>query len=449
MLSFSMKGAFMKFFYWFLLFIMLISCKDSQEGAGTKFLDDKALSYYKNTHDLAEYNNQFAFNFLSQAHVGNENIVFSPFSLWMVMNMTYQGVVKGSPSADEMARALSLLDGGNPISRDYLVQAVSELLNRYSGYSELKIANKIWSNQNIELNPDFISVMNLYFKNSFESVDVSNPSLAANRVNQWVSINTDGMIKNLVDASVFSNLLLLLTNTLLVNVKWTSPYEPCTLTFWKDSQSRVDDLKCFKAQAHKATDSNNRLYVLDPNNSSSSIKFVILMPVGTSFDINSIISQLQRDPDYLSGLMNSASTNGSAGEVTVKVPSYILDSDVQAKQVFGSLGLSKVFNQNFDFVEMFKKPNQQAQISEIIHKAKIGVDKDGFKASAASGVAVSKRSIGSLIQNSVDRPFIFAIVDENRSFKNKTVLFVGKVSNAESIEAQVEPSNTVPYQYQL
>jgi serpin B len=73
---------------------------------------------------------------------------------------------------------------------------------------------------------------------------------------------------------------------------------------------------------------------------------------------------------------------------------------------------------------IYRLPNRNLSISDILHKAIVSVDENGTEAAAATAVIVGLDSIPSdQIELTFDRPFLFFILDDQTG----SVLFLGRV----------------------
>lgn len=64
---------------------------------------------------------------------------------------------------------------------------------------DLKVANKVFINNNFTLKQEYQSKIEKVFHSSVEPFDVSKPKQAASDINKWVSDATHHKIKNFID----------------------------------------------------------------------------------------------------------------------------------------------------------------------------------------------------------------------------------------------------------
>ena len=87
--------------------------------------------------------------------------------------------------------------------------------------STIKLANKLYTKEGFEINKDFLDLASKNFQSEVESVDYSRPNEAAEKVNRWISEQTNDKIKSMVNADCFNDLnRMLLVNTIYFFAEW-------------------------------------------------------------------------------------------------------------------------------------------------------------------------------------------------------------------------------------
>jgi serpin B len=86
------------------------------------------------------------------------------------------------------------------------------------------------------------------------------------------------------------------------------------------------------------------------------------------------------------------------------------------------MGMKKTFSMMADFSEMGEP---SVMVDRVIHKTHIELDRNGTKAAAATAVIAKEGSvhIDSPIEIRMDRPFVYALVDNETGIP----LFIGSV----------------------
>ena len=108
---------------------------------------------------------------------------------------------------------------------------------------------------------------------------------------------------------------------------------------------------------------------------------------------------------------------------TVGLPKFKLEYEVDLKEALSALGMSTAFDANqADFSGLSET---ETHISQVKHKTFVEVNEAGTEAAAVTSISVSVTSVvsGGPFQMMVDRPFFFAIRDQQTG----TVLFMGTI----------------------
>ncbi|XP_058033049.1 leukocyte elastase inhibitor-like isoform X2 [Ahaetulla prasina] len=108
--------------------------------------------------------------------------------------------------------------------------------------------------------------------------------------------------------------------------------------------------------------------------------------------------------------------------VEIYIPRFKLETCYDLSLTLQGLGLIDVFSEaKADLLGM--SPSRQLFLSTVIHKAYVDINEVGTEAAAATGVAVSNRSLERHKLFVADHPFLFCILHN----PTDTVLFLGKL----------------------
>ncbi len=152
-------------------------------------------------------------------------------------------------------------------------------------------------------------------------------------------------------------------------------------------------------------------------------KMMILLPSEDSFD--DFVDAMSHET-----YSNITSTSLKNEDVILTLPKFSLEYGVESlTQALIELGMPTAFNASeADFSGISDDALEyQLRISDVLHKAIIDVDEKGTEAAAVTVVETETTSAEPTepIRFTVDRPFIFFIVDQ----KTDVLLFVGVVRN--------------------
>jgi serpin B len=109
-------------------------------------------------------------------------------------------------------------------------------------------------------------------------------------------------------------------------------------------------------------------------------------------------------------------------KVALLLPKFSFEQEFSLAETLQKMGMPAAFEPGrADFSGM--DGEGMLAISDVFHKAFVTVDEKGTEAAAATAVIVFRGGLGPDVELTVDRPFVFIILDQNTG----SVLFVGRV----------------------
>lgn len=344
------------------------------------------------------------------------NVLVSPLSIVLALSMTANGAA--GITRDEMEAVL----GGN-ISIDELNRYLYTYVDSLPSHDDykVKIANSIWLRDDeerltvkeafLQANADYYGAQ--VYKEAFDSGTLKD-------INNWVDINTDGMIDSVLDR-IDEESLMYIINALVFDAKWQDEYEKNQVT---DGEFTNLDGSVSQVKMMNSTEG----YYLESDSCTGFIKnykdrkysFVALLP-NEDVDFEEYINNLNGESiqQLLAGRTNSA--------VMAELPKFKYDFDLNLNDILIKLGMPSAFN-NADFSNMGTTNDGNLCIGNVIHKTHITVDEVGTKAGAVTVVDVCGSSmIPDYKYVYLDRPFVYLIMDNTYNVP----LFIGAVTNLE------------------
>jgi serpin B len=374
---------------------------------------------------LVKGNSAFAFE-LYEALKGKEgNLFYSPYSISLALAMTYAGA-RGE-TAQQMADTLHFM-----LEQDKLHPAFNwldtELASRGEGAQgkdgegfRLNIVNAIWGQKDYEFLPTFLDVLAENYGAGLRLLDfITESENSRVTINDWVSDQTEGRIKNLIPPGAIDALTrLVLTNAIYFNAAWEHPFnEKMTAdgSFYLLDGGQVTVPMMKQTESFGYTEGEGYQAVELPYDGNE-LSMVILLPEAGQFEAFEEGLQSQQVSDIISGLQST--------EVALTVPKFEFDSDFSLKDTLAEMGMPIAFSGGADFSGMTGNP--ELAISEVLHKAFVSVDEAGTEAAAATAVIMRLTAVPgeSSVNVTIDHPFIFLI----RDIETGAILFVGRVLN--------------------
>ena len=163
----------------------------------------------------------FALDLFKDEYKSGKNTLVSPLSVLTALAMTQNGAE--GKTLSEMQKVLGGLD------RDTLNAYMNAYLAAVAGKdSALKCANSIWVGSKLDVKRAFLQKNADFYSAQAYKADFTS-TRTVKEINSWVSKNTNGMIKKLVDE--FDPLtVMVLMNALCLEAEWDDPYtDNCVL----------------------------------------------------------------------------------------------------------------------------------------------------------------------------------------------------------------------------
>ncbi|CAA7026627.1 unnamed protein product [Microthlaspi erraticum] len=342
------------------------------------------------------------------------NSVFSPASITAAFTM----VASGPDGKGETLKAiLSFLRSSSVEELNAVYNLISSSVfadGSSFGGPTIKVANGVWVEQTIPINPSVKPLFENFFKAVFASVDFKSKAEELRlEVNAWAKQHTDGLIKDLLPPrSVHSFTKSVYGNALYFKGAWEERFDkamtmnrdfhlfngasisvPFMSSYYKRQYvAAYDGFKVLKLPFRQGGDVNR------------SFSMYFYLPDGR-FGLDRLVERMASTPRFLDGYVPRERV--AVGEF--RIPKFKIEFGFET---------SKEFNLGFDVVDLY-------------HKACVEVDEEGAEAAAATAVVTSvgcafvKIDYVSFV---ADHPFLFLIREE----RSGAVLFVGQMCDPSS-----------------
>lgn len=342
-----------------------------------------------------------------------ESHFISPLSILMAYGMTMNGA-EGDTYA-QMQEVFGL-DG---LSREEINQAARELIDLLVQYDEqvqFNIANSIWYRQGYPVTAEFLETNQTYFDAVIEEVDFNDPE-TKERINQWVSDKTEGLIEEIIE-TVPPNIVMYLINAIYFNGEWTFPFDPDkteTKDFYRPDGSAVE------VEMMRMDDKEEMLFASGEDYTAVNLYYgdagyaMTLVLPDEATDLDNWLNNMTWD-DW-----QELTSNFSETRLNLEMPKFELEYEVDGfEEILQEMGIVDAFGPA-DFSRITGGPND-LYISESRHKTFISVDEEGTEAAAVTSVALVDSAPPEI---RFDRPFFYAI----REVESGTILFMGTMTD--------------------
>ncbi len=354
---------------------------------------------------IAAANNAFSIDFYRLISDNNDNIFFSPISMFTAFSALYEGARENS--ASEMEHVF----GFEPVAKtraESVLQMISSI-NREDPHATLDIANSVWVDASIrELYSEIVRDVYL--------ADIE-PLTDADTINAWASEKTHGKIPEPVSA-ISPDAVMMLVNAVYFKGTWVSQFEPEETKpgeFWINPTDSIEtdfmNIENRFGYAHM-----EGVQILEMPYEGDRLSMLLLLP-----DTWDGIGELE---DALSvNLLKEWRQGLVKQEMIVMMPKFTMNTNYDLVEPLKELGMADVFDDrdaNLSGISVADRP----YISEAFQYAFVNVNEEGTEAAAFTASEVMEESMPILQHYTADHPFLFLIQDN----ESGTILFMGRVS---------------------
>ncbi|MCI0493571.1 serpin family protein [candidate division KSB1 bacterium] len=363
--------------------------------------------------ELIQADNKFGFKLFEKivAVEQDKNVFISPLSVSMALGMTLNGANGTTREAMEETLELAGLTQ-EEINNSY--KNLMEFLYSLDPDVQFQLANSIWYRLGYTFEQDFIDLNVNYFDAEVAGLDFSAAD-AATTMNQWVEAHTNGRIKDMIQPPINPYTIMFLINAIYFKGMWTYQFDP---KYTKEDVFILPDgartaCQMMAQRSRYRYMSNDDFQAIDLPYGNGDFCMTIFLPQ----HINAFVADFNQE-NYDQWI-----TSFSADSVTLFVPKFSLDYEIELNDVLTALGMGIAFSDRADFTKMYAPGN--LYISKVKHKSFLEVNEEGTEAAAATVVEMTLTSAPEdpIIVMDVNRPFVFVI----RETKSQSILFVGKI----------------------
>ncbi len=331
-----------------------------------------------NNKDLIQNVKNFEYTFLKMEN-NKKNMLYSPLSIGYALNMLQEGALNNT--YDEIKNVIGNRELPKYTSIDKNLSLANGLIisNKYYEYVITEYINKIKDKYDAKVKQD-----------EFKS---------AQNVNKWIEDKTLGIIKNMLsdDSVQDPDLIMLIINALAIDMEWDCQFSDKDTngeTFYMDNGEKMKATMMY----HKEVKSSAIAYYI--NDDITVLSMDLKDYNGTQFEFMAIMPK-ENLSKYVENVTkeqiseidkNLKSSLDAPDGVNVKIPKFKFSYDLNLKQDLINLGIKNAFdkdNANFSKIVDIKKLEQNAYVSDALHKADIEFTEKGVKAAAVTVFSVS------------------------------------------------------------
>lgn len=367
---------------------------------------------YGESKNISDATADFGFELFRYSLEDCDNALISPVSVMAALAMATDGA--DGETLAEMEKVLGMTN--------------EDLRKNYGGYvhpansrEELRFANSLWlrNDGSFQVNKNFVDrTLEAYGADVFsEPFD----DATKDKINYWISKNTDGEIKNMLD-EIPPEAVSYIINTVLFEAEWERQYTESdvmqnqTFTVANGEEQTVTMLNSEESYFIKLGKTKGFI----KNYKGGEYAFVGLLP-------DEGVSVEEAAASFNGAEFLSAVNNLEYKPVTVNIPKFSFDCKFALNDTLKAMGMPTAFNSTkADFTKLGVSPKGNIYIGRVLHNTFIRFDENGTKAGAATAIEFDCESaMLDMEYLTFNRPFIYAIVDTSTGMP----LFIGAVES--------------------
>jgi serpin B len=355
---------------------------------------------------------------------GSGNAVFSPYSIEAALAMVDQGA-----AGQTAAQIDKVLGASSPAALAQAAPTLTAQLQKAagtgSGAAVLDSAASLWLQSGFPIEGAFQRTLNSGFDAPPTTLNfATNPSAAAQQIDQWVATHTHNLIPQLLTPQALAaDTKLVLVTALYLSAHWQTPFQAQAThnaTFTEADGTHVSTPFMATGSPIGVPYAATSAYdAVDLPYKNSTLSMLAVMPAaGTlpAFERGLTQAKLQT----LIGGMHQRLLN-------LQMPKLKLSLRIQLNGALAALGMPQAFSNDADFSRISRKV--RLMIADAQHQAVMKVDENGTTAAAATSISITPTAIAvSPLSLDLTRPYLLFLRDD----RTGTILFAARVNNPAS-----------------
>jgi len=289
---------------------------------------------------------------------------------------------------------------------------------------ELSIANRLFGDKTLTVDPAFMKTTGDVFGAPVERVDFKSDAEGARvRINGWVASKTNDRIRDLIAPGILDkDSRLVLTNAIYFKGKWAHAFDKADTrdaVFHAKSDENVPTMHQTLG-AKLGEHANAQVLELDyQSKDGPKLSMVIVLPKD-AHGIGEVEKAYATE-----GLAPFVGSGHMTPEVEIALPKFKAETEMELSRTLDGMGMKTAFTDTADFSGI--STTEPIKISKVIHKAFVDVDEQGTEAAAATAVVAAPAGAAPMPgpRFIADHPFLFFI----RDTASGTILFAGRLSD--------------------
>lgn len=336
-----------------------------------------------------------------------DNVVFSPWSIAMVLSMVREG------AAGTTAAELDALLGGTAPGFGESLSAAARVMASARG--TLKVGNSLWGQEGVDWKQPFLTRLEGTYGAPLRQTDFESAAEAARQeINHWVDQQTKGKIPALVDRGLVDNT----TRLVLVNaLHFTAP--------WLVQLTELGTRSFTAATGEKVIVPTLSGAGSWPWLETTGASVTAIPCAGGDFALVLALPKDATGPAWVDPSVYATVLEATPVPVTVQLPAWKFRLKMALTEVLKQLGATTAFDPvRADFSGMTAE--QRLFLGFVVHEALIEVNAKGIEAAAATaGGMLAGGAPAEPKKLVLSRPFTYALMH----VETATPLFLGRVGD--------------------
>ena len=367
--------------------------------------------------EYVDAGNAFAFKFLEKVYANNQNnVIVSPLSLQYALAMVVNGA-----SGQTASEITSTLGFGNDVAA--LNKYCNLMLNQLPAVDEnvkLKLTDALIVNKNYLLKDSFRKTVEETYYAPVEYMDATNIQTVLDKINEWASRNTYGLIDPFLNkGDINENVAATILNALYFKSEWQKIQGN---PMFREENTKIGQPFYFDGGGEGVADYMK--VVLDFNYGKFENNSILEIPYAGGNFVMYVLLPDEKGSDGLKKLLDeltidkwetALSSMTKESLISLRLPKFEIEEKDYLSVILKDMGISRAFQMNAEFDNMFANKDQNFLISEVIQKSKIIVNEGGTEAASVTAVGIrssSASSIPKVIDFVADHPFVYCIAEK-------------------------------------
>ena len=374
---------------------------------------------------IASANNEFAVDFYKQIldEEEDENIFYSPASLYVAFSLLYEGAKENTAQQIEDVFGFE----SDAFARQNATAHTLSSLNRDDDYVTLNMANALWITDEYEIYESYLDTARSTYLAGAQTVDfVNDTDDSVKRINDWAAEKTNDKITEVIlKEDVGKYTAMVINNAIYFKGTWLTQFaeeDTKKSEFHTNSTDSVNADFMNVKSAFNYTHSDG-VQVLQMPYKGDRLSMLVILPDDPDmreFEESLSAQQIQKWTDNLSNQ-----------EVIVSMPKFETKTKYSLNGPLTSMGMPVVFDKRHaDLSGIGPIIDYNLYVSKATHDAYVKVNEEGTEAAAVTTIIVSAYVTAPppLPRFIADHPFLFVIQDDESGM----ILFMGRISDPTS-----------------